>query len=69
MIKYVKVSDMHFVGCVLHNFTFHDHFMPFLCTWFATRHLRNHVKHVSSIPRDSMSSKLALRDSYMYQNK
>ena len=25
MIKYVKVSDMRFMGHALHTFTFHDH--------------------------------------------
>ena len=70
MTKYVHVFDMRFIGRVLHNFTFHDNFACF--------------SYVHGLPRDveeimqitcpafhvhPMSSKFALTDSYMYQNK
>ena len=70
MIKYANVLDMRFIDRVLHNFTFHDNFACF--------------SYVHGLPRDveeimqitcpafhvhTMASKIALTDSYMYQNK
>ena len=70
MIKYAHVFDMRFIGLVLQNFIFHDNFACF--------------SYVQGLPRDvekimqiacpefhvhPMSSKFALTDSYMYQNK
>ena len=70
MVKYANVFDMRFTGRVLHNFTFHDNFAGF--------------PYVHGLPRDveditqitcpafhvhPMSSKFALTDLYMYQNK
>ena len=69
MIKYVHISDMRFIGRVLHNITFHENFARF--------------SYVHGLPRDAkeimqttwpafivhpMSSNFALTDSYMYQN-
>ena len=63
MIKYTHVSDMRFIGRVLHNFSFHDNFVCF--------------SYVHGLPRDveeiiqitcpafhvhPMSSKFALTD-------
>ena len=70
MIKYAHVFDMRFLDCVLQNFTLYDKFACF--------------SYVHGLPRDveeimqitcpafhvhPMSSKFALTDSYMYQNK
>ena len=70
MIKYAKFLISVFIGRVLHNVTFHDNFA--------------HFSYVDGLPRDveeimeitcpvfhvhPMSSKLALTDLYMYQNK
>ena len=70
MIKYAHVFDMRFIGRVLHNFIFHDNYACF--------------SYVHSLPRDveesmqiacpafhvhPMSSKFALIDLYIYQNK
>ena len=70
MIKYVDVFDMRFIGRVQHIFTFHDTFtcFPFLCG------LPRDVEEIMQITCPAfhvhpMSSKIALTDSYMYQNK
>ena len=70
MIKYANVLDIRFIGGVLHKFTFYDNFARF--------------SYVIGLPRDvaeimqitcpvfhvhPMSSKFALTDLYMYQNK
>ena len=70
MIKYAEVFDMRLIGHVLHDFTYHTHFgrfsyayclpcdileiMPIMCPEFDMQ---------------AMSSKFALFDWYMYQNK
>ena len=70
MIKYANVFDMRFIGCVLHNFTFHENFGRFSYVHCLPRD----VKEIMQIPCPAlqvhpMSSKFALTDSYMYQNK
>ena len=70
MIKYANVFDMRFIGRVLHNFSFHDNFACFSCV----QDLQRDVEEIMQITCPAshvypMSSKVALTDSYMYQNK
>ena len=66
MIKYAHVFYMHFIGRVLHNFTFHDNFsrlsdfhgLP--CDVEEIMQITCHAFHVHP-----MSSKFVLTDSYM----
>ena len=70
MIKYANIFDMRLIGRVLHNYTLHEEFAR--------------ISYVHGLPRDveesmqitcpalhvhPMSSKSALIDLYMYQNK
>ena len=70
MIKYANVFDMRFIGRVLHNFTFHDNVARFAYVHGLSRDVKEmlqiiyHAFHVHP-----MSSKFALTESYMYQNK
>ena len=62
--------DMPLLGGNLHKFTFHDNFARFSYVHGLQPDIRNHANHVPSIARvQSMSSKFALFDLYMYQNK
>ena len=70
MIKYAYVFGMRFIGRVLHNFTFHDNFSRFS----DVHGLPHDVEEIMQIKCPAfqvhpMSSKFALTDSYMYQNK
>ena len=70
MIKYANVFDMSFVGRVIHNFTFHDNFARFS----YVHGLPCDVEEIMQITCPAfhvhpMSSKLALTDLHMYQNK
>ena len=70
MIKYANVLDMRFIGRVLHNFTFHHNFARFS----YVHGLPRDVEEIMQITNPAfhvhpMSSKFALTDSYMYQNK
>ena len=70
MIKYANVLDMHFSGRVLHYFIFHYNFACFSyvhglpCDVEEIKQITCPAFHVHT-----MSSKFALTDSYMYQNK
>ena len=70
MIKYVNVFDMRFIGRALHNFTFHDNFAHFsyvnglLCNVEEIMQITCPAFHVHP-----MSSKFALTDSYMYNQR
>ena len=70
MIKYANGFYMRFIGRVLHNFTFNDNFARFSYVHGLSRDVEEimqitcHAFHVHL-----MSSKFALNDSYMYQNK
>ena len=70
MIKYGNVFDMRLIGRVLLNVTFHDNFAR-----FSYDHgLPLDVEEIMQITCPAfhvhpMSSKFALTDSYMYQNK
>ena len=62
--------DMRFIGCVLHNFTFHGNFAHFS----DVHGLPFEVEEIKQIMCPAfhvrpMSSKFALTDLYMYQNK
>ena len=70
MIKCSNVFDMHFIISVLHDLTFHDNFerLPYVDG------LLRDVEEITQITCPAthvhtMSSKFALTDSYMYQNK
>ena len=70
MIKYVNVYDMRFSGRVLHNFTFRDNFARFSYVHGLTRDVEEIMQITCpAFQVHPMSSKLALTDSYMYQNK
>ena len=61
LIKYAQVFEMHFLGHVLHNFTFHDLLRPFLTSMVCHLTLRNHVNYVPNV--QPMSLKFTLGDS------
>ena len=70
MIKYANVFDMRFIGRVSHNFTFYDNFARFSYVHGLPRDYEEIIQN--SCPAfhvHPMSSKFALTDSYMYQNK
>ena len=70
MIKYAHVFDMPFIGRVLHNFTFHDNFARFSDDNGLPRDVEE-IKQITCpvLHVHPISSKFALPDSYMYQNK
>ena len=49
IIKYAKVFYMNFIGCVLHNLTFYDHFECFLtskvCRVTLSKSCQSHIQH------------------------
>ena len=70
MIKYVNVFDMRFIGRVLLNFTFHDNFARFSYIHSLSRDVEEIMQITCpAFHVHPMSSKFALTDSYMYQNK
>ena len=70
MIKYAYVFDMCFIGRVLHNFTCHDNFACFSFVHGLPRDVKEIMQITCpAIHVHPMSSKFALTDSYMYQNK
>ena len=70
MIKNANVFDMRFIGRVLHNFTFHDNSERFAYVHGLPRDVEEIMQITcSAFHVHRMSSKFALTDSYMYQNK
>ena len=70
MIKYVNVFYMRFIGRVLHNFTIHDNFARFPNVHGLPRDVEEIVQITCpAFNVHPISSKFALTDSYMYQNK
>ena len=70
MIRYAHVFDMRFIGCVLHNFTFHDNFARFSDVHGLPRGVEEIVQITCpAFHVHPMSSKFALTDLYMYKNK
>ena len=68
--NYANVFDMSFIGRVLQNFTFQENFARFS----SVNALPRDVEEIMQITCPAfqvhpMSSKFALTDSYMYQNK
>ena len=61
---------MRFIGSVLHNFTFHDNFARFSYDHGLSRDVEEIMQITCpAFHVHPMSSKFALTDSYMYQNK
>ena len=70
MIKYANVFDMRFIGRVLLNFTFNDNFARFSYIHGLSRDVEEIMQITCpAFHVHPMSSKFALTDLYMYQNK
>ena len=70
MIKYANVFDMHFIGRILHNFTFHDISARFSYVHGLTHDVEKIMKITcSTFHVQPVSLDFALNDSEMYKNK
>ena len=66
MIEYANNFDMHFIGPVLQNVTFHDNFVSFSYVHGLPRDVEKIMQITCpAIHEHPMSSKFALTDSYM----
>ena len=70
MIKYAHAFDMRSIGRVLHNFIFHDSFACFSYVHCLPSDVEEIIQNACpAFHAHPMSSKFALADSYMYQNR
>ena len=70
MIKCANIFDMRFIGRVLLNFTIHDNFARFSYVHGLSRDVEKIMQITCpEFHMHPMSSKFALTDSYLYQNK
>ena len=70
MVKYANVFDVRFLGRVLHSITFHGDFARFSYVHSLPRDIKESMPITcQAFHAQTMPSKLALFDSYMYQIK